>query len=208
MESIAADLQEFKWGNQILKIWVPNFQALQASHQLNAYGDAPFWGRAWPSALAMIQYLEANPAYIKDKKVVEMAAGLGLPAFYASQFASETIVSDSAADAVQWMQQNIELNGLANIQAKQINWNNLPPDLNADTLLLCDVNYDPSQFEALLKMIHQFLAKGTTILLTTPQRLVGRSFINSLLEHVIMNEVLEIQQDEKLHLINVLVLVH
>lgn len=208
MESIAADLQEFKLGNQTLKVWVPNFQALQTSHQSNAYGDAPFWGRAWPSALAMIQFLVANPVYIKDKKLVEMAAGLGLPAFYASQFASETMVSDYSLEAVQLMQQNIELNGLANIQAKPINWHQLPPDLQADTLLLCDVNYDPSQFEALLKMIHQFLAKGTTILLTTPQRLVGRSFINSLLEHVIINEVLEIQQDEKLHLINVLVLVH
>jgi predicted nicotinamide N-methyase len=208
MESIAADLQEFKLGNQILKIWVPNFQALQASHQLNAYGDAPFWGRAWPSALAMIQYLEANPAYIKDKKLVEIAAGLGLPAFYASQFASETIVSDYAEDAVQWMEKNIELNQLDNIAAKQINWHQLPTDLQADTLLLCDVNYDPNQFHALLKMIHLFLAKGTTILLTTPQRLVGRSFISSFLEHVVINEVLEIQQDEKLHLINVLVLVH
>lgn len=208
MEPIAADLQEFKLGNQILKIWVPNFQALQASHQLNAYGDAPFWGRAWPSALAMIQFLEANPVFIQDKKVVEIAAGLGLPAFYASQFATDTIVSDYAAEAVQWMQQNIGLNGLLNIEAKLINWNNLPPDLHANTLLLCDVNYDPSQFEALLKMIHHFLAKGSTIILTTPQRLVGRSFISSFLEHVIINEVLEIQQDEKLHLINVLVLVH
>ncbi len=208
MESIAADLQEFKLGNQTLKIWVPNFQALQVNHQLNAYGDAPFWGRAWPSALAMIQFLETNPVYIQDKKVVEIAAGLGLPAFYASQFAIDTIVSDYAAEAVQWMQQNIGLNGLSNIEAKQINWNSLPPDLNANTLLLCDVNYDPSQFEALLKMIHHFLAKGSTIILTTPQRLVGRSFISSFLEHVIINEVLEIQQDEKLHLINVLVLVH
>ncbi|OYU56457.1 MAG: hypothetical protein CFE25_04255 [Chitinophagaceae bacterium BSSC1] len=208
MESIAADLQEFKLGNQTLKIWVPNFQALQTSHQKSAYGDAPFWGRAWPSALAMIQFLEAHPAYIKDKKLVEIAAGLGLPAFYASKFASNTIVSDYAADAVQWMQQNIELNSLSNIEAKQINWHQLPPDLNADTLLLCDVNYDPSQFDALLNMIHHFLKKGTTILLTTPQRLVGRSFISALSEQVFINEVLEIQQDEKLHLINVLVLVH
>ncbi len=207
MESIAADLQEFKLGNQILKIWVPNFQALQTSHQLNAYGDAPFWGRAWPSALAMIQFLEANPIYIKDKKIVEIAAGLGLPAFYASQFALQTIVSDYAKDAVQWLEKNIELNQFENIKAKQINWHQLPSDLHADTLLLCDVNYDPSQFEALLKMIHHFLAKGTTILLSTPQRLVGRSFISSFLEHVSINEVLEIQQDEKIHLINVLVLV-
>jgi predicted nicotinamide N-methyase len=156
----------------------------------------------------MIQFLVANPVYIKDKKLVEIAAGLGLPAFYASQFASNTIVSDYAADAVQWMQQNIELNSLSNIEAKQINWHQLPPDLNADTLLLCDVNYDPSQFDALLNMIHHFLEKGTTILLTTPQRLVGRSFISALSEQVFINEVLEIQQDEKLHLINVLVLVH
>ena len=117
-------------------------------------------------------------------------------------------MSDYALDAVQWMEKNIQINQLENIEAKQINWHQLPPDLQADTLLLCDVNYDSNQFDALLKMIHQFLTKGTTILLATPQRLVGRSFINSLLEHVSVNEVLEMQQDEKLQLINVLVLVH
>jgi methyltransferase-like protein 23 len=207
MESIAADLQEFKLGNQILKIWVPNFQALQESHQLNAYGDAPFWGRVWPSALAMIQFLEAHPAYIQEKKVLELAAGLGLPSFYASQTALEVMVSDYDKEAVNWMEKNRAENGLLNIKPQQINWNHLPIGLDPDTLLLCDVNYDPQQFEALSKMIQFFLDKGTSILLTTPQRLVGRPFISSLLEHALLNEVLEIQQDEKLHLINVLVLV-
>ncbi len=208
MESIAADLQEFKLGNQILKIWVPNFQALQISHQLNAYGDAPFWGRVWPSALAMIQFLEAHPSYIQGKKVVELAAGLGLPSLYASQLASEIIVSDYDPDAVAWMGKNIGLNSLNNINAQQINWNNLPNNLVTETLLLCDVNYDPHQFEGLLKMINSFLQQGATILLTTPQRLVGRPFIEALLKHALFNEVLEIDQNDKLHLINVLTLSH
>jgi predicted nicotinamide N-methyase len=207
MESIAADLQEFKLGNQTLKIWVPNFQALQERHQSNAYGDTPFWGRVWPSAMAMIQFLEANPSYIQEKKLVELAAGLGLPSFYASQYALEVMVSDYDKDAVQWMEKNKKENALANIHTRQINWNQIPQDLHPDTLILCDVNYEPQQFEALLKMIQGFLAKGTTILLTTPQRLVGRPFMSALLNHASINEVLEIQQDEKLHLINVLVLV-
>lgn len=207
MESIAADLQEFKLGNQILKIWVPNFQALQESHQSSAYGDAPFWGRIWPSALAMIEYLRANPKYIQDKNVLELAAGIGLPSFYASQYARELLVSDYAKDAVEWMKKNIQENGLVNLKTQQLNWHAIPSDLHPDTLLLCDVNYDPQQFEALLKMIQGFLSAGTTILLTTPQRLVGRSFVSALLKNVIVNEVLEIQRDENLHLINVLVLV-
>lgn len=208
MESLAADLREFILGSETLKIWVPNFQALQASHQLNAYGDAPFWGRVWPAAMAMIQFLEENPIYIQNKKLLELAAGLGLPSFYASAYAAEIILSDYALDAVQWMEKNIEENGLVNIQAQQINWHQLPSNLHPDTLLLCDVNYDPQQFDALLRMIEFFLSKGTTILLSTPQRLVGRPFISALLKFCLVNKVLEIEQDEKLHLINVLVLVH
>lgn len=208
MESLAADLREYRLGKQVLKIWVPNFQALQASHQLDAYGDAPFWGRVWPAAMAMIQFLEENPIYIQNKQLLELAAGLGLPSFYASAYAAETILSDNALDAVQWMEKNIQENGLVNIRAQQINWNQIPPNLHPDTILLCDVNYNPQEFLALSTMIHDFLAKGTTILLATPQRLVGRPFISGLLNHAKSNEVLEIYQDEKLHLINVLVLVH
>ena len=207
MESIAAELTTYQLGNQSLKIWVPNFQALQANHPLNAYGDAPYWGRVWPSAMAMIAFLEQHPEYIKGKNLLELAAGLGLPSFYASQFASATILSDYDLEAVRWMEKNIQENGLENIQAQQINWHQLPANLEPETLLLCDVNYDPHQFEALLKMIQVFLSRGTTILLTTPQRLVARPFISELLQQALLNEVMEIQQDEKLHLINVLVLV-
>jgi len=206
MESIASDLQEIRLGTQVLKLWVPNFQALQTSHQTNAYGDAPFWGRVWPSALAMIHFMEQHPQYIHGKKIIELAAGLGLPSFYACQSASDTIVSDYAADAVKWMDKNIHLNNLAQIQAKQINWNQLPQDLVVETLLLCDVNYDSKQFEALLLMVQYFLKQGTTILLATPQRLVGREFINTLLAYTLLNEIIEIHQDNQLHLINLLVL--
>jgi predicted nicotinamide N-methyase len=206
MESIAADLQEIRLGTQVFQVWVPNFQALQESYQSQACGDAPFWGRVWPSALAMICFMEQYPQYIQGKKVLELAAGLGLPSFYASQFASDTIVSDYAADAVKWMDKNIQLNNLVPIQAKQINWNHLPQDLKVETLLLCDVNYDSKQFEALLQMIQYFLKQGTTILLATPQRLIGRDFINILLNQALVNEVIEIYQDDQLHLINLLVL--
>ena len=67
---------------------------------------------------------------------------------------------------------------------------------------MSDVNYDPEDFENLLQLILLFLAKGQTILLSTPQRLVGKAFITALLPFCKLNE--EKWQDQVA--INVLVL--
>jgi len=62
-----------------------------------------------------------------------------------------------------------------------LNWNNLSTDLQTEVLILSDINYNPEDFNQLQKVIHRFLEKGTTIMLSTPQRISGKTFITSLL---------------------------
>lgn len=50
-----------------------------------------------------------------------------------------------------------------------------------DTLLLSDVNYEPKVFDELLKVSEHFLSNNVTIIISTPQRLVAKPFINRLL---------------------------
>jgi predicted nicotinamide N-methyase len=134
--------------------------------------------------------------------VLELAAGLGLPSLFTSRFASSVLCSDYDETAVQFIQMNIELNKITNMFCKQINWTELPSELDFEILLLSDINYNPEDFDTLLKLIHRFLKSGKTILLTTPQRLAGKAFISKLLPWCLLNE-------EKWHdeiAINVLVL--
>ncbi len=45
----------------------------------------PFWAFAWPGAEALARYILDNPALVKDKNVLDFAAGCGLAAIAAVQ---------------------------------------------------------------------------------------------------------------------------
>lgn len=88
------------------------------------------------------------------------------------------------------------------MEAAMIDWTQLPAALDYDVLLLSDINYDPKDFDALQKLFHQVLEKGATILLSTPQRLVGKAFLTELLPWCMLNEEYQYQQTA----VNVMVL--
>lgn len=69
-----------------------------------------------------------------------------------------------------------------------MDWNHLPDDLSVDVLLLSDINYEPEGFETLFKVIISFLEKGIIIILSTPQRLMAKPFIDRLLPYSKMHE--------------------
>ena len=59
-------------------------------------------------------------------------------------------------------------------------WNHFPEDIEAETVLLSDINYAPDQFEPLLALIRKFLEQGSTIVLSTPQRITITPFAEAL----------------------------
>lgn len=186
-----------------IQLWVPDQAWLQNSFQLQGDNSIfPYWAKLWPAALVLSRFILDNPAFIENKKVLELAGGLGLPSLFASSMASSVICSDYDATAVAFIRDNIALNHIGNMESRIINWTNLTSDINFDVLLLSDINYNPEDFAGLIKMIEQLLSKGITILLSTPQRLAGREFIEQLLPYCKRND--EIWQDQTA--INVLVL--
>jgi predicted nicotinamide N-methyase len=152
----------------------------------------PFWAKLWASSIAMVTYLKSNPEYTNGKKVIEMGAGIGLPSFAIAKNAAQVIVSDHDEDAVELLKKNIALLGLRNIQAKRINWNELTEVLPANTLLLSDINYAPEQFASLQGLIKKYIAQGTQIIITTPQRIMGASFISSISPLIQNNQILQV----------------
>jgi len=77
-----------------------------------------------------------------------------------------------------------------------MDWHNLPENINADTVLLSDINYSPDAFVALHKVIERFLVNGAVIILTTPGRLVGNAFIDSLMPYIAYREWTDIDGTE------------
>ncbi len=184
---LQTNLQSFHFGDYQFNAFVPDSLALQTEFtkqlQQNPSTPAPYWAQVWPSAYALCEFIATQPHWLKNKHVLELAAGLGLPSLLAAQLATQVTFSDYIPEAVELMQKSIHENKLENINATLIDWNHLPDDLTVDVLLLSDINYEPKAFETLFKVIISFLEKGTTIILSTPQRLMAKPFIDRLLPY-------------------------
>jgi predicted nicotinamide N-methyase len=154
----------------------------------------PYWTKIWSSALGMVEYLSRNPDLVRDKEVLEVGAGLGLPSLFAASLAKEVLVTDYLPEAVELLQINIS--DLNNVSATLLDWRDIPSSLRPAVLLLSDINYEPEAFEDLIKMIRHFLSLGTHIIISTPQRIMTREFVGLVENWVKKKEVEEVSGEE------------
>lgn len=175
-------LQSFFIGTSAVQLFVPDAGApLKSEH-------SPYWGKVWPAALGLCTFLQNNPYYIQQKKVAEIAAGLGLPSIFAAPYAAQVYCSDIEPAAVELIKQSVLHNKLCNIHCTVADWNDTGTALIPDVLLLSDVNYEPGQFEELMEVMQYYLAQHSTIILSTPQRLMAKPFIEKLLRYCVQQE--------------------
>jgi methyltransferase-like protein 23 len=182
---ISLHLQHLERPGYTMELFVPDVQEVQDNYllqkQLLAEVAFPHWTKLWPAALAMADFIYEHPELVQQQHVLELAAGLGLPSFVASRYANTVCCSDYLEEAVATMAKSAQHLQLSNVTSQLLDWNDLPNDLTADVLLLSDINYDPEQFDQLYGVLLRFLRQGMVILLSTPQRLMAKPFIEKLL---------------------------
>ena len=175
--------------NTSKSIYIPAYEAVKAIYATLLNSDPttpfPFWAKIWPSSIAMLNVLKAHPHMIQNKHVLELGAGIGLPSLMMADLAKSIQVSDYNLEAVELLQKNIEHLQLQNVEALQLDWNNLPDAKHAEVVILSDVNYDPTQFDVLIALIDKFIHQGSTIILSTPQRIMASPFVQKLVSFII-----------------------
>ena len=165
-------------------IYIPLYEGVQEVYKTLLNSDPitpfPFWAKLWPSSIALLDILKAHPHLIQNKHVLEIGAGIGLPSLMIADIARSVQISDYDMEAVALIQKNIEHLQLQNAEALQLDWNAIPENMQPDVVLLSDVNYDPTQFDVLIILIDKFLNQGSTIILSTPQRIMASPFVQKL----------------------------
>lgn len=193
-----------------LAIYIPDYEQVKEVYEAilidHPAEPFPYWAKLWPSSIALVQYLKANRIWIEHKNVLEIGAGLGLPSFMIAGYANSVQVSDYAPEAVELLEKNIQHLRLNNVQAMELDWNNVPDSINADVVLLSDVNYNPSQFNGLLQLITKLISEGTIVLLSTPQRIMASPFVNAIQQLVKQKHVELVNENGKSVEISILVL--
>lgn len=191
-------------------IYIPAYEAVKTIYadflELDPATPFPYWAKVWPSAIALVKVLQKHPSLIKDKTVLELGAGVGLPSLLMADITKSIIISDYDSEAVELLQKNITHLQLQNAQAIQLDWNNVPENMKAEVLILSDVNYDPTQFETLTKLIEKFIYQGCTIILSTPQRIMASPFVLALSEFIIADYVEMVDENGVTKEISILVL--
>ena len=180
-------------------IYIPAYEAVKTIYaallELDPASPFPYWAKVWPSSIALHNMLKKHPSLIKDKTVLELGAGIGLPALMMAGITKSIQISDYDLEAVALLKKNIEHLQLQNAEALQLDWNNVPENLNPEVVILSDVNYDPIQFDTLINLIDKFVNQGCTILLSTPQRIMASPFVQKLETYI--TDRYEVLVDEK-----------
>jgi predicted nicotinamide N-methyase len=198
--------QTFTIGSKEIQLLVPD--PLAAKEQFrDGNNPLPYWSQVWPAALGLASFLARNTILIQGRNVIELAAGLGLPSMFAAHYASHVVCSDYLEEATWFIGESAQLNELLNLETRVLNWHYLPPDLEAEVVLLSDVNYEPSEFQVLQDALHQLLQRGVCVILSTPQRLAGREFLIPLLSYCQQQELVTVPQGGGEVAVNVFVLV-
>ena len=162
-------------------IYIPDYEKVKEIYtsllNLDPNTPFPFWAKLWPSSIALLDVLKAHPHLIQNKHVLEIGAGIGLPSLMIAAVAKSIQISDYDKEAVALLQKNIEHLQIQNAEALQLDWNAIPENIQPDVVLLSDVNYDPAQFDVLIHLIEKFMRQGSTIILSTPQRIMASPFV-------------------------------
>jgi predicted nicotinamide N-methyase len=170
-------------------IYIPAYEAVKTIYAdllaLDPATPFPYWAKVWPSATALHNVLQKHSSLIRDKTVLELGAGVGLPALMIADITNSIQISDYNLDAVELLRKNIEHLELENAEALKLDWNALPETIHPEVIILSDVNYDPTQFETLTKLIEKFIHQGSTVILSTPQRIMASPFVQKLEGYII-----------------------
>lgn len=167
-----------------LCLYIPLPEMVKPTYEQLLLQDAktpfPFWAKLWASSTALTKFLIEHPNWIVDKIVFEMGAGIGQPSFTIASKAKEIIVSDYNKDAVGLINKNISHLGLTNAKGAIIDWNQFDYSIQADVILLSDINYAPHEFKPLIQVIEHYISKNAVIIIATPHRIMGAPFIQSI----------------------------
>ena len=177
-----------QFGDRNIGLYVPDaFSVKQAYDAARDRGEDvlfPYWAHLWPASIAICEWLAESPGMIEGKRVLEIAAGLGLPSLLAAGIASTVCCTDRSPEAMELVKASALRNGITDLETKVLNWNDLPDDLPFDLVMLSDVNYDPNDLQDLSILFDRLLSAGISIVLSTPERIVAADLLNYLIPFV------------------------
>ncbi|CAD5124134.1 DgyrCDS12435 [Dimorphilus gyrociliatus] len=141
----------------------------------------------WDSAIVLGEYLHKNPDLVRNKSIIEVGAGTGLPGMIACRLDAAEVVLTDRSLALDSLKKNVEVNSLNEsiISVRELEWGvNLKDyDNHYDLIIAADIIYIEETFEKLLETLRHLSSQKNFILLTCKIRYQrDEKFLNLLKE--------------------------
>ena len=150
--------------------YVPIWQATESwLEEQNV--DPPYWAFCWPGGQAIARYLLDNPGLVRDRRVIDFAAGSGVSSMAAARAgAASVIANDIDALSLVAARLNGEANGV-NFDVSADDWLAGPDSApDADVVIAGDVCYEREMSVRALAWLRGHARLGRLVLLGDPGR--------------------------------------
>ena len=137
----------------------------------------PYWADLWPSARILADELAVMR--LGGQRVLELGCGLGLVSIGAILGGAEVTATDYYEDATRFALLNVADATGKRIDARMVNWVDLPRDLGRfDVVLASDVLYEHRYASLVANAIASTLVRGGEAIVADPGRIALREFLD------------------------------
>jgi predicted nicotinamide N-methyase len=131
----------------------------------------PYGIALWASTIALGQDIISRANSFRDKRVLELGAGTGLPGIIAASLAAKKVVqTDKNNLALTLCKRNCELNGIETIEHRLDDWTNWLDGEKYDWIIGSDILYSVDMHPPLMRIFESNLSQSGRILISDPFR--------------------------------------
>lgn len=171
---------------------------LNPDEQLDPFAEdlCPYFGILWPASVALGEYLNEHRALIKNKSVLELGAGLGLPSLVASHLGAKVLTTDYHPDVESYFLRNCRHSSV-HCNYQRLNWREESLTEKFDVVIGSDVLYESKHASEVAKGLLRFLKPHGIIILSDPGRAYLQKFIKAMNEEGHQEEMTIVKTTEK-----------
>jgi predicted nicotinamide N-methyase len=156
--------------------------AMSPEERLDPFAEdlCPYFGILWPSAEALAQYLTEHSHLVRNKTVLELGSGLGLPSLVATHLVGKVLATDFHPDVEEYFQRNCRHSSIT-CDYRRLNWRESIEDIGTyDVVMGSDVLYESKHPREVTQGLIRFLKPGGKIILSDPGRAYLQNFLNAM----------------------------
>ena len=137
----------------------------------------PYGVALWPSAIALAHEVASREDEFRERSVLELGAGMGLPGIVAGTVGGRVVQTDRDELALHLCQRNGVRNDAAGVEYRVADWTDWTDTARYDWIIGADVLYGAVLHPHLRTIFTTNLAPGGRVLIADPFRAVGLRFL-------------------------------